>query len=68
MADKSEALKRAIELAGGVGKLAESIGVTSPAISQWDRVPADRVIAVERASGVNRRELRPDLYPAEVAA
>jgi DNA-binding transcriptional regulator YdaS (Cro superfamily) len=32
------------------------------------RVPAKRVIAVERISGVSRRELRPDLYPAEQAA
>lgn len=65
MADRSEALQRAIREAGGVGKLAEVIGVTGPAISQWEQVPANRVIAVERASGVPRQELRPDLYPAE---
>lgn len=65
MADKPEALMRAIKKAGGVGKLAEAIGVSGPAISQWDQVPANRVIAVERATGVPRCDLRPDLYPPE---
>lgn len=65
MASKSEALERAIKAVEGVAKLAELIGVSGPAISQWTRVPAERVIAVERATGVNRRELRPDLYPVE---
>lgn len=65
MAMRSEALTRAIQQAGGVGKLAEAVGVSGPAISQWEEVPGNRVIAVERATGVPRQELRPDLYPAE---
>lgn len=68
MASKSEALERAIEAVGGVAKLAEKIGISAPAISQWTRVPSERVIAVERATGVNRRDLRPDLYPLETDA
>ena len=63
---RDEALERAITEAGGVAALARAINVTSQAISQWDRVPAERVIAVEAASGgrVSRHELRADLYPA----
>ena len=68
---KSDALTRAIEAAGGVARLAGALNISSQAVSQWDRVPAHRVLAVEAAAGraVTRYELRPDLYPsAEDAA
>jgi DNA-binding transcriptional regulator YdaS (Cro superfamily) len=58
-------LEKARAAAGGNRKLAEKIGgITRQAVSQWRRVPAERVLDVERASGVPRHELRPDLYPA----
>ena len=63
--DGKEALKRAIEAAGGLDKLAAPLGITPQAISQWDKVPPLRVLAVEKVSGVSRSELRPDLYPEE---
>ena len=54
---------KAIGEAGGPAKLAAALGNLSPqAISQWKRVPADRVIAVEKISGVSRHELRPDIF------
>ena len=67
---RDTALANAIEAAGGVAALAAAIGVTSQAISQWRRVPAERVIAVEAATSgkVSRRDLRPDLYPNDRAA
>lgn len=64
MDDKSP-LERAKERVGGQAALAKLIGVTAQAISQWEEVPPLRVLEVERASGVSRHELRPDLYPAE---
>lgn len=57
-------LERAIEAIGGVGALAQAIGVSQPAVSTWRRIPAERVFAVEAATGVSRSALRPDLYPA----
>lgn len=69
---RSEALDRAIQKAGGVSALAIELGITRQAISQWDEVPPLQVLAVERASGVPRHELRPDIFgapppdPAEV--
>ena len=57
------ALARAIKAAGGVNNLAEFIGVTPSAISQWTQTPAERVLKVEAASGTPRHELRPDIYP-----
>src|ERR1051326_565701 len=52
----------AIEAAGGVGALARKIGIAQPSVSNWIRVPAERVIAVEAVTGVHRSVLRPDLY------
>lgn len=68
MSDKNEALRRAIEAVGGLAGLADPLGVSIQAISQWDEVPPLRVLAVERISGVSRHLLRPDLYPAETLA
>lgn len=64
------ALHRAIEHAGSAAALARKIGVTPQAIYQWDRVPAERVIAIEAATGgaVSRCDLRPDIYPRDGAA
>lgn len=62
---RDTALENAITAAGGTAALARTINVTPQAISQWERVPAERVIAVEEATGgkVTRSDLRPDLYP-----
>lgn len=68
MTDNPDALHRAKEAAGGVTNLARQIGITSQAISQWDRVPAERVLAVETATGVSRHDLRPDIYGPPPAA
>lgn len=57
---------------GRRGKLALALNITSGALSQWKQVPADRVIAVERVTGISRHVLRPDVFgpepTAEVAA
>ncbi len=63
MRNRDVALKRAIRIAGGNQRLAEAIGCSPQAISLWDKVPHLRVLAIERATGVPRSELRPDLYP-----
>ncbi len=73
---RDNALERAITEAGGVTALARAINVTPQAISQWDRVPAERAIAVEQATKgkVTRQELRPDVFgagetkPAQIAS
>jgi TorA maturation chaperone TorD len=55
-------LDDAIRAAGGVGALARSIGISQPSISNWTRIPAERVLSVEAVTGVDRAILRPDLY------
>jgi TorA maturation chaperone TorD len=47
-----------------VSELARRLGISQPSVSNWDRVPAERVLDVEAASGVERVVLRPDLYAA----
>ena len=58
-------LSEAIRVAGGVSQLARQLGISQPSVSNWMRVPAERVISVETATGVNRAVLRPDLYGAQ---
>ena len=55
-------LEEAIRAVGGVGALAQKIGISQPSVSNWSRVPAERVVSVEAATGVARAVLRPDLY------
>ncbi len=55
-------MDKAIAVVGGVSALARLIGVSQPAVSAWRRVPPDRVLSVEAASGIPRTLLRPDLY------
>jgi DNA-binding transcriptional regulator YdaS (Cro superfamily) len=53
---------RAIEAAGGTLALAQALGIQAPSIYSWRRVPAERVKAVSKATGIPRHELRPDLW------
>lgn len=59
-------LSEAIRVSGGVSELARQIGISQPSVSNWIRVPAERVVSVETATGVDRATLRPDLYGAKV--
>src|SRR2546423_145059 len=61
-------LNAAIQAVGGVSELARRVGISQPSVSNWDKVPAERVIAVEAATGVPRVRLRPDLYREPPAA
>ena len=66
----TDALKAAIEKAGGQTALAKAIGKTQGHISKWlerGHVPPECVIPIEKATGIPRHELRPDLYPQEAA-
>jgi TorA maturation chaperone TorD len=55
-------LEEAIRAVGGVSELARQIGISQPSVSNWDRIPAERVLIVEAATGIDRKILRPDLY------
>lgn len=46
-------------------KVARALKITHGAVSQWKRVPAERVIVVAALTGIPRERLRPDLYPPD---
>lgn len=60
------ATKRAIALLGGARAAAEKFGLTTQAIYKWNRVPALKVLEIERATGVSRHELRPDIFGEQI--
>lgn len=58
-------LKAAIAAVGSQAKLGAAFGITAQAVSLWRRVPAERVVDVEKLTGIPRHVLRPDLYSSE---
>lgn len=61
---RRQALERAWGRVGGQKELARLLDLTPSALSQWDMVPAERTLEVEKLTGEPRSKLRPDLYPA----
>ena len=59
---RDQGLTEAIRAVGGVSELARRIGISQPSVSNWNRIPADRVVLVEKETGVARQVLRPDLF------
>ena len=44
-------------------ELAAKFRVNKTTVMRWeDRIPAERVVAIERVTGIPRHRLRPDLY------
>lgn len=63
---QSPAIVRAVDKVGGQSALAKILKISPQAVQKWcarGSVPALRVLAVEAASGVSRKALRPDIYP-----
>jgi DNA-binding transcriptional regulator YdaS (Cro superfamily) len=64
MNDHESPIDRAIRIVGGQRQLAQALGVTYQAVQKFRRrVPAERVLQIEKTTGVSRHELRPDIYP-----
>lgn len=61
----TRALQQAIDAAGSQTDLAKAIGKTQGHVASWlrrGRAAPDSVIAIEKATGVSRHELRPDIF------
>lgn len=52
-----------------LAQLAAIFGVHKTTVMRWEDggPPPERVLEIERATGVPRHELRPDIYPAPSA-
>ncbi|WP_110300361.1 helix-turn-helix domain-containing protein [Blastomonas natatoria] len=66
-----QAFHRAIQVVGGQSALGRLIGKPQSTVWEWvDRkkpLPAEFVLTIEHATGISRHELRPDIYPLELA-
>lgn len=61
-------LQLAIKKAGGMRALGRALGINYQAIQSWNKIPAERIVDIERVTGVPREQLRPDLYDHMSAA
>jgi DNA-binding transcriptional regulator YdaS (Cro superfamily) len=61
VANMSKGLRQAIDAVGSVHKLARALGIRQQSLWKWREVPTERILDVERATGIPREELRPDL-------
>jgi len=62
------AISKAVQVAGGQSALADKLGISTQAVHKMHktgRVPAERVLEIEKITGVSRHDLRPDIYPHE---
>lgn len=59
-----EIVREAADVVGGIGKLADALGIARQNLNRWDKVPAERVIPIERATQgrIPRHRIRPDLF------
>ncbi len=49
---------------GANKSIAEACGISTAAVSQWNRVPRRHVEAVARVTGIDPQQLRPDMFEA----
>jgi DNA-binding transcriptional regulator YdaS (Cro superfamily) len=63
-----QACSRLLAGKGTAAKLARELGITPSAISQWRRIPTERVAAVSAIVGIPAADLRPDLAAAFLSA
>lgn len=62
---RSPGLLAAVAAAGSMSAIARHIGITPQAVAGWDKIPLERVPAVETATGVPRHVLRADYFGAQ---
>ncbi|MEH6691314.1 MAG: YdaS family helix-turn-helix protein [Pseudorhizobium pelagicum] len=61
-------VEEAAEKVGGIVALARELGIKHPSLHSWTRVPAERVLKIEKLTGIPRHRIRPDLYDAPLEA
>lgn len=62
---QTDVITEAIEKGGGLKALATAMGMSEEGVRIWrsrGKVPAERVVELEKLTGVPREKLRPDLY------
>lgn len=60
-------LEEALSRRGAIKMIADRLGISIAAVSQWQRVPRGRLQAVAEITGIPADQLRPDLTAAQAA-
>ena len=47
---------------GDGARIARELGISRAAFWRWKKVPAEKVVEIERITNIPREKLRPDLY------
>jgi len=63
--DRSDHWSGVLRDAGGPQAVGDVFGISAAAVAQWRDCPAERVLALEKATGISRHRIRPDIYPRE---
>lgn len=66
----TDQLAQIIAGAGGAAAVARKLGIKYQSVQDWiarGQVPAQRVIEIEKLTGVSRHRLRPDVFGARPA-
>jgi DNA-binding transcriptional regulator YdaS (Cro superfamily) len=58
----AEIVAMVVRKAGSLRALGRALGISYQAIQGWHRIPADRIVTIEKALGIRRELMRPDLY------
>ena len=59
------AVRKAVKEAGGNNSLARKLGISSAAVSKWEKIPIRKILAIEKLTGISRHDLNPEIYPVE---
>lgn len=59
---RDEILTKVFAAYGNATGLAEYLGVSKQAVSQWKHIPLRYLKLISKETGISRRKLRPDLY------
>lgn len=72
MAKKKPPVEQVIAVFGGASKAAAALNLKSASVVlNWKargQVPAERVLEIEKLTGVSRHDLRPDVFGSSEAA
>lgn len=55
-------IRTVIDAAGGCAALAAELGICRQTVHRWKKVPSDRVLMVARITGLDEKDIRPDVF------
>ena len=60
--ERDPVIDEAADKFGGIVAMSLALGRSRGAVSQWNQVPPEHVLEIERVSGISRHRLRPDIF------